>query len=115
MDVSKPRGSGICALTFTSPFLCLQGWNLHQKPKRRLPKQNSGFIEITKPRQRNNGNVEVVQSDYLTAEEQKVLADEVMINGRRYRIPERVIRLDFWNRINGIPLEWVISEPSISK
>jgi hypothetical protein len=46
-----------------------------------------------------------VQSDYLTAEEQKVLADEVMINGRRYRIPERVIRLDFWKRINGIPLE----------
>jgi len=46
-----------------------------------------------------------VQSDYLTAEEQKVLVDEVTINGRRYKIPERVIRLDFWNRINGIPLE----------
>lgn len=78
---------------------------MDQKPKRRVPKQHAGFIEITKPRQRNNGNVEVVQSDYLTAEEQKVLVDEVTINGRRYRIPERVIRLDFWNRINGVPLE----------
>lgn len=75
------------------------------KSKRRVPKQHAGFIEITKPRQRNNGNIEVVQSDYLTAEEQKVLVDEVTINGRRYKIPERVIRLDFWNRINGIPFE----------
>lgn len=75
------------------------------KPRRRVPKQNAGFIEITKSRQRNNGNIEVVQSDYLTAEEHKVLVDEVAINGRRYKIPERVIRLDFWNRIKGIPLD----------
>lgn len=79
--------------------------DMGQKLKRRVPKQHAGFIEITKSRQRNNGNIEVVQSDYLNAEEQKVLVDEVTINGRRYKVPERVIRLDFWNRINGIPLE----------
>ena len=27
-------------------------------------------------------------------------ADEVLINGRRYRVPERVIVLDFWNKLN---------------
>ena len=25
--------------------------------------------------------------------------DEVLINGRRYRVPERVIMLDFWNKV----------------
>ena len=24
--------------------------------------------------------------------------DEVLINGRRYRVPERIITMDFWNR-----------------
>jgi hypothetical protein len=104
MDVSEPRGPDIRA-SLSILFLLFAGLNMGQKPKRRVPKQQAGFIEITKPHQRNNGNVEVVQSDYLTAEEQKVLVDEITINGRRYRIPERVIRLDFWNRINGVPLE----------
>ena len=26
--------------------------------------------------------------------------DEVLINGRRYRVPEKVIVLDFWNKLN---------------
>ncbi len=26
--------------------------------------------------------------------------DEVLINGRRYRVPEKVIILDFWNKLN---------------
>ncbi|KAF9646855.1 hypothetical protein BDM02DRAFT_2882724 [Thelephora ganbajun] len=90
---------------FGIKWMCPNHADQVYKSKRRVPKQHAGFIEITKPRQRNNGNIEVVQSDYLTAEEQKVLVDEVTINGRRYRIPERVIRLDFWNRISGIPLE----------
>jgi hypothetical protein len=28
--------------------------------------------------------------------------DEVLINARRYRIPERVIILDFWGKINEV-------------
>lgn len=30
----------------------------------------------------------------------KVAVDEVLINGRRYRVPEKVIVLDFWNKLN---------------
>ena len=26
--------------------------------------------------------------------------DEVLINGRRYRVPEKIIVLDFWNKLN---------------
>jgi hypothetical protein len=32
----------------------------------------------------------------------KVIVDEVLINGRKYRVPERYIILDFWNKINGV-------------
>lgn len=75
--------------------------NFPQKPKRRIPKQSASFIEITKPNQPNNGNVEVVHNELLTPQESRVLVDEVMINGRRYRVPERVVKLDFWNKVNG--------------
>lgn len=26
--------------------------------------------------------------------------DEVLINGRRYRVPERIVVLDFWNKVS---------------
>ena len=31
---------------------------------------------------------------------EKLILDEVLINGRRYRVPERVIMLDFWSKIS---------------
>lgn len=31
---------------------------------------------------------------------EKLDLDEVLINGRRYRVPERVIILDFWSKIS---------------
>lgn len=31
---------------------------------------------------------------------EKLVLDEVLINGRRYRVPERVIMLDFWSKIS---------------
>lgn len=71
-----------------------------QLPKRRIPKQNAPPIEITKPNQFNNGNIEVIQPQAVSGTQNKVPVDEVFINGRRYRIPERVIMLDFWNKIS---------------
>lgn len=73
-----------------------------QKPKRRIPKQNAPPIEITKPGQFNNGNIDIIQPEpsTLTANSSKMNVDEVYINGRRYRVPERVILLDFWDRIS---------------
>lgn len=31
---------------------------------------------------------------------EKLNVDEVLINGRRYRVPERVITLDFWDKVS---------------
>lgn len=28
-----------------------------------------------------------------------MIVDEVLINGRRYRVPERIIMLDFWDKV----------------
>lgn len=70
-------------------------------PKRRIPKQNAPPIEVTKPRQYNNGNIDVIHPEiYPPTQNPRVIADEVLINGRRYRVPERVIVLDFWNKLN---------------
>lgn len=45
--------------------------------------------------------------------------DEVYINGRRYRVPERVILLDFWDRVSsgkaGVPAYVVSQSPLNSK
>ncbi|TFK42813.1 hypothetical protein BDQ12DRAFT_293915 [Crucibulum laeve] len=69
--------------------------------KRRIPKQNVSPIEITKPRLFNNGNIEVTQPETPSiAPNPSVNVDEVLINGRRYRVPERIIVLDFWNKLN---------------
>ncbi|KZT69057.1 hypothetical protein DAEQUDRAFT_302117 [Daedalea quercina L-15889] len=69
------------------------------QPKRRIPKANANPIDITGPRQYNNGNVEIVQLEPTPAAPSMMNVDEVLINGRRYRVPERVIILDFWNKV----------------
>lgn len=72
------------------------------QPKRRIPKQNATPIDITKPNQWNSGNIEVIHPQPAAMTEKLVL-DEVLINGRRYRVPERIIMLDFWSKISRDP------------
>ncbi|KAM5535620.1 hypothetical protein V8D89_010787 [Ganoderma adspersum] len=62
------------------------------QPPRRIPRANVTPIDVIKPRQWNNGNIEIVQVETVNV-------DEVLINGRRYRVPERIITLDFWDKI----------------
>ncbi|KIK63801.1 hypothetical protein GYMLUDRAFT_57453 [Collybiopsis luxurians FD-317 M1] len=71
-------------------------------PKHRIPKQNATPIEISKPGQYNNGNIEIIETQSVRPinVQPKVAVDEVLINGRRYRVPERIILLDFWNKIS---------------
>ena len=78
-----------------------------QPLKRRVPKQSVPPIEITKPRQFNNGNIEIIHPETTRPLEtaDKVTVDEVLINGRRYRVPERVVVLDFWSRLNRVGVQ----------
>lgn len=71
-----------------------------QPLKRRIPKQNASPIEVTKPKQFNNGNIEIIHPETSASQAaNRVSVDEVLINGRRYRVPERVIVLDFWSKV----------------
>ncbi|KAJ7168064.1 hypothetical protein C8R43DRAFT_982969 [Mycena crocata] len=68
-------------------------------PKLRIPKQ-AASIEITKPQQFNNGIIEIIHPQTAsTSHVKKPTVDEVLINGRRYRVPERIVVLDFWNKV----------------
>ncbi|KAI0670671.1 hypothetical protein C8Q78DRAFT_975030 [Trametes maxima] len=73
------------------------------QPKHRIPRANATPIEITKPRQWNNGVIEIVNTDAAplpAVVPQKLNVDEVLINGRRYRVPEKIITLDFWDKVS---------------
>ena len=88
----------VSIMVLSSSLHCLSS---SQPPKRRIPKQNALPIEITKPRQFNNGNIDVIHPQYTSTIPAPTLSvDEVLINGRRYRVPEKVIVLDFWNKLN---------------
>ncbi|KAI6167208.1 hypothetical protein EDD17DRAFT_1113030 [Pisolithus thermaeus] len=84
------------------------------QPKRRIPKQCATPIDITKPNQRNNGNIEVIHSQPAPITE-KLALDEVLINGRRYRVPERIIMLDFWRKISDDPHKSRDEDPPSSR
>ncbi|RDB21491.1 Uncharacterized protein C2F7.07c [Hypsizygus marmoreus] len=100
LDCLDPPMSTIPPLT--KKWMCPNHAEQILPPKRRVPKQNAPPIEITKPRQFNNGNIEIIHPETSRTSENapKVAVDEVLINGRRYRVPERVIVLDFWNKLN---------------
>ncbi|KAF8636483.1 hypothetical protein AX17_003298 [Amanita inopinata Kibby_2008] len=70
--------------------------------KRRIPRQNAAPIEITKLNEFNNGNVEIIYPETAANTQNTVRTpvDEVLINGRRYRVPEKIILLDFWGRLH---------------
>ncbi|KAI0273862.1 hypothetical protein BC834DRAFT_855990 [Gloeopeniophorella convolvens] len=67
--------------------------------KHRTPRQNPSVVDVSEPGQANNGNVEVLDVE-MSSTHDKVAVDEVFINGKRYRIPERIIKLDFWDKIH---------------
>ncbi|CAE7226503.1 unnamed protein product [Rhizoctonia solani] len=72
----------------------------HSMPKIRIPKSGTRVVTITKPGQRNNGNIEVVDSEpiQLNPQAMRTAYEEVRINGQRYRVPEETIVLDFWDK-----------------
>ena len=72
---------------------------MYIQPKRRIPKSAGPPVDITTIGQANNGNIEIINIDTPVQQQDRMAVDEVLINGRRYRIPERVVVLDFWNKV----------------
>jgi hypothetical protein len=70
------------------------------QPRPRIPRLHNPPIDITRPGQKNNGNIEVIRSDVTAPHPRRVETDEAIINGQRYRIPERIITLDFWSKLS---------------
>lgn len=58
------------------------------------------MIDVVRPGQVNNGNIEILDIEPSSTHD-KVAVDEVFINGKRYRVPERIIKLDFWDKVYG--------------
>ena len=73
-----------------------------QQQKRRIPRVNAIRINIVKPKQWNNGNVEIIEADTPPTPPiapNKVNVDELLVNGHRYRVPEMIVTFDFWDKI----------------
>ena len=64
------------------------------QPKRRTLKRLED-ITITKPGQKNNGNIEVIDEE----EHERLAYESLYINRKRYKVPSKIIQLDFWSKI----------------
>jgi hypothetical protein len=67
--------------------------------KHRIPRHNPVVIDVARPGDANNGNIEILDLGTSSTND-KFTVDEVFINGKRYRVPERIIKLDFWDKVN---------------
>ncbi len=65
------------------------------QPKRRTLRQGVEEITVRRPGYRNNGNIEIIGDE----ERKPVHFESVFINSKRYKVPEKVIHLDFWAKI----------------
>jgi hypothetical protein len=53
-------------------------------------------IDVERRGQSNNGNIQVIPDESHRA---RMRYDEFLINRKKYRVPERIIRLDFWAKM----------------
>ncbi|KAI0048244.1 hypothetical protein FA95DRAFT_1582351 [Auriscalpium vulgare] len=83
---------------FDKKWMCPNHVDHTLRTKRRIPRQQPPLIDVARAGQTNNGNIEVTEPEAFSTHS-KVIVDEVYINGRRYRVPERVIKVDFWNKV----------------
>lgn len=56
---------------------------------------------VTRPGVKNNGIIEILDPE---GERKRIEYENAYINGKRYKIPERIIHLDFWSKIG----RWVV-------
>jgi len=66
-------------------------------PRRRVLRNITQTTDIANPGERNNGNIDIIPSE--DPQTSLVPVEEVFISNQRYRLPERVVMLDFWSKI----------------
>lgn len=99
MDVSKPRGSYSCERFSHHSRLLSCSEPAIKRIKHRIPRQHPMVIDVARPGEANNGNIEILDIETSSTHD-KFTVDEVFINGKRYRVPERIIKLDFWDKVH---------------
>ncbi|KZP01235.1 hypothetical protein CALVIDRAFT_127838 [Calocera viscosa TUFC12733] len=67
-------------------------------PMKRIPAKGVKTIEVQQRNRPNNGIIDVVFGEEDLA---SMKVENVVINGKRYRIPEKTIILDFWDALQG--------------
>ncbi|WVO21455.1 uncharacterized protein IAS62_002764 [Cryptococcus decagattii] len=70
----------------------------HVMPRRRTLQENLQIIEVVGKGQSNNGNIEIA-NDSDGSETSEMEFEDTIINRKKFRVPEKVIRLDFWERL----------------
>lgn len=68
------------------------------KPRRRTLQENLQTIEVVGRGQSNNGNIEIA-NDSDGSETSEMEFEDTIINRKKFRVPEKVIRLDFWEKL----------------
>lgn len=68
------------------------------KPRRRNLQENLQTIEVVGRGQSNNRNIEIA-NDSDGSETSEMEFEDTIINRKKFRVPEKVIRLDFWEKL----------------
>ncbi|ODO11167.1 hypothetical protein I350_01770 [Cryptococcus amylolentus CBS 6273] len=73
----------------------------HVMPKRRTLNEGLEIIDISKPGQLNNGNIEIIvpETTAIGKDGKQFEFEDMVINRKKFRVPEKVVKLDFWNKI----------------
>ncbi|ORX38375.1 hypothetical protein BD324DRAFT_578261 [Kockovaella imperatae] len=64
--------------------------------RRRTLRNNLETIDVEYQGQPNNGNITILPDDQR---KETFDYEDMIINKRKYRVPEKIIKLDFWNKI----------------
>jgi hypothetical protein len=81
----------------TRKWMCPNHADLVMPPRRTI-RNGLETVEVSTAGEHNNGNIVVVPDEPPRPAE--IAAEDMVINNRRYRVPEQVIQLDFWNKVH---------------
>ncbi|ORY35491.1 hypothetical protein BCR39DRAFT_460802 [Naematelia encephala] len=65
-------------------------------PRRRTVREGLEIVDIDRPGLPNNGNIVIIPED---GAKPQLECEDMIINKRKYRVPERIIRLNFWAKV----------------